>query len=384
MLLWQIHGVSGSLFTVALTRPNKLRHPPRERIRSLVNINFLYFVFPGNLDTPTGGYHYDRRLIHELRQLRLNIETIALSDRFPFPDARALEEARWALAAVPDGAVVIIDGLAYGTLNQFAETEAQRLRIIALCHHPLALESGLGAIQQQRFQASEQRALKAARAVLVTSEHTRQVLLDQFSMSPDRVIVAQPGTDPVPFAPCDGHPLRLLTVASLTRRKAHDVLIDALAPLVDLPWQARLVGGRDFDPAWSDALQQQVNRLQLQSRIHFVGAVDDLATEFYNADLFVLPSRYEGYGMVFAEALAAGLPVIAARAGAVPDVVPDFASLLVPPDDTGALTVALRRLLTRDDLRRQLKAGARRAAGNLPTWADTARRVADLAGQIQH
>lgn len=347
-----------------------------------MNTDSLYFVFPGSLDTPTGGYRYDRRLIHELRQRGLAVETIALSGQFPFPDAQAREEARQALAAVPDGAVVIIDGLAFGTLDQLAEAEAQRLRIIALCHHPLALESGLDPVQQQRFQASEQRALLAARAVLVTSEHTRQILTSQFAIPPERVVVALPGTDPAHFAPCDGEPLRLLTVASLTRRKAHDVLIDALAPLADLPWQARFVGGRDFDPAWSDALQQQVNRLQLQDRIHFVGAVDKLDAEFQNADVFVLPSRYEGYGMVFAEALAAGLPVVAARAGAVPDVVPESAGLLVPPDNTAALTEALHSLFTREDLRRQLQAGARRAAANLPTWADTAQRLARLAGEI--
>lgn len=346
-------------------------------------MNRLYFVFPGQLDTQTGGYHYDRRLIRELCYLGMDVETISLSKRFPFPDAQALDGARQALAAVPDGAAVVIDGLAFGTLDQLAVAEAKRLRIIALCHHPLALESGLDPIQQQRFQASEQRALQAARAVLVTSEHTRQIVTAKFAVPPERVVVAQPGTDKSPFAPCDGNPMRLLTLASLTRRKAHDVLIDALAPLVALPWQARFVGGRDFDPAWSEQLQQQVNRLQLQERIHLVGAVDEREAEFQNADLFVLPSRYEGYGMVFAEALAAGLPVIAARAGAVPDVVPESAGLLVPPDDTGALTAALHSLLTREDLRRQLQAGARQAAATLPSWVETARRVAQLTEEIQ-
>lgn len=342
----------------------------------------MYFVFPGELDTLTGGYQYDRRLIDELRQLGVTVETIALSKQFPFPDANALEEARQALAAVPDGAVVIIDGLAFGTLDALAEAEQQRLRVIALCHHPLALESGLDAGQKARFQASEQKALQAAHAVIVTSEFTRQTLTAQFAVADDRVTVALPGTDPVPFAPCNGHPLRLLTVASLTRRKAHDVLIDALAPLVDLPWQARFVGGGDFDPAWSEQLQQQVNRRQLAERIEFVGELEDLEAEFHNADLFVLPSRFEGYGMVFAEALAAGLPIVAARAGAVPDVVPESAGVLVPSGDTEALTSVLHRLLTREDLRRQLQAGARSAAANLPTWADTARRVVRLIEEV--
>lgn len=343
-----------------------------------MSIGPLYFAFPGRLDTLTGGYLYDRHLIRELRQLGLEVATLSLSGRFPFPDDRALQEAGETLAALPDSALVIIDGLALGAFDEtaLARVQAKRLRVIALCHHPLALESGLDPAQQRRFQRSEQRALQVARGVLVTSAHTRRTLITQFAVPPERVTVARPGTTRVPFARCQGQPPRLLAVASLTRRKGHDVLINALAPLRHLPWQARFVGGRDFDPPWSDELQRQVNRLGLHSRIDFAGPVEDTQREFQRADLFVLPSRYEGYGMVFAEALAAGLPVVAARAGAVPDVVPESAGLLVPPDDVEALTAVLHSLLARDDLRRQLQAGARLAAGTLPTWSDTAACVA--------
>lgn len=344
----------------------------------------LYFAFPGDLDTPTGGYHYDRRLIDELRTLGLDVIAVPLPDRFPFPDERAREESWRLLAALPDGAVVIFDGLAFGALDDVAIAEAERLRIIALCHHPLALESGLDATQQQAFRASETRALQCTHAVVVTSDHTGRILAKDYGVPPERIVVALPGTDRVPFAACDGDPLRLLTVASLTRRKAHDVLIEALAPLTSLPWQARFVGGVDFDPVWAEELQDRVNHLQLQDRIRFVGAVDDLQAEYQNADVFVLPSRFEGYGMVFAEALAAGLPVIAARAGAVPDVVPETAGLLVPPDDVEALSDALRRLLLSEDLRRQLQAGARSAAAALPSWSDSARRVARLVKEVEN
>lgn len=340
----------------------------------------LYFAFPGRLDTLTGGYLYDRQLIRELRQRGLEVATLSLSGRFPFADDRAMQEARDALAALPSGALVIIDGLALGAFDEaaLAAVQARQLRVIALCHHPLALESGLDPTQQRRFQRSEQRALRAARAALVTSEHTRRILITQFAVPPEKVTVARPGTARVSFARCQGQPPSLLAVGSLTRRKGHDVLINALATLRHLPWQARFVGGRDFDPAWSDELHRQVNRRALHSRIDFAGTVEDVQAEFQHADLFVLPSRYEGYGMVFAEALAAGLPVVAARVGAVPDVVPESAGLLVPPDDVEALTAALHSLLTREDLRRQLRAGARVAAGTLPTWADTAACVAGV------
>lgn len=354
-----------------------------ERIRSLVNAPTLYFAYPGRLDTPTGGYHYDRRLIDGLRKVALDVRTTPLPDGFPYPDESAREGARRTLAALPDGATVMIDGLALGVLDDVIAAERQRLRLIALCHHPLALESGLDASQQRALHASEQRALQCVRAVLVTSDHTARILNTEYDVSTDRIVVARPGTEPVPFSPCDGDPPQLLTVASLTRRKAHDVLIDALARLPHLSWQARFVGGSGFDPAWAATLQDRVNQARLQHRIHLLGTVEDLQTEYRQADLFVLPSRFEGYGMVFAEALAAGLPVIAARAGAVPDVVPGTAGLLVPPDDPKALAEALHSLLTREALRRELQAGARRAATTLPTWGGSARRVAQLVEEVQ-
>ncbi|MGM0631573.1 MAG: glycosyltransferase family 4 protein [Pseudomonadota bacterium] len=348
-----------------------------------MNATTLYFAYPGRLDTPTGGYHYDRRLIDGMREVGLDVQPTALPEGFPFPDESARRGARKTLATLPDDAIVMIDGLALGVLDDVAEAEARRLRLIALCHHPLALESGLDASQQRAFRASEQRALQFTRAVVVTSDHTARILTAEYGVPMDCIVVARPGTERVPFSPCDGAPPQLLTVASLTRRKAHDVLIDALALVPHLPWQARFVGGTGFDPAWAAALQDRVNRARLQDRIRLVGAVDDLQTEYRQADLFVLPSRFEGYGMVFAEALAAGLPVIAARAGAVPDVVPDTAGLLVPPDDPKALGEAIRSLLTRESLRRELQAGARRAAATLPTWSDSARRVAQLIDEVR-
>ena len=344
----------------------------------------IYFAFPGDLETPTGGYRYDRRLIGELRRIGVNVETVALPHCSGIPDQPVLSSVQQTLAAIPDQAVVVIDGLAFGVLDDIAVAEAQRLRLVALCHHPLALETGLDERHRQALLVSERRALKCARSTVVTSAHTRQILIDQLAVPPERVSVALPGTDRVPFAPCDGDPIRLLTVASLTRRKAHDVLINSLAPLKALPWQARFVGGKGFDPAWARSLQEQVNTLELSQRIHFAGTVENTQLEYQQADVFVLPSRFEGYGMVFAEALAAGLPVLAGRSGAVPDVVPEAAGLLVTPDDTQALTKALQQILTSKPLRRRLQGGARKAAATLPSWTNTATLVARKLEEVSN
>lgn len=348
-----------------------------------MTVTALYFVFPGNLDTPSGGYHYDRRMIQELQKCGLQIQCISLAESFPNPDHQALDDARQKLAALPDGAVVILDGLAFGVMDSLARAEQQRLRLIALCHHPLAFESGLDERQRQAFHTSERSALHSARAVIVTSEATRQILIEHFAIQPNNILVALPGTDPVPFAPCIGVPPRLLTVASLIQRKGHDVLINALAPLTSLPWQARFVGSAAFDPTWAASLQAQIVHQQLQQRIQFTGAVADLQTEYQSADLFVLASRFEGYGMVFAEALAAGLPIVATGAGAATEVIPDSAGILVPTDDSEALNAALYSLLSGDELRQRLQAGARAAAATLPLWQDSAQQVAQLINKVR-
>lgn len=342
----------------------------------------VHFAIPGDLQSLTGGYAWDRRIIAGLRALGIDVQVLPLSARFPSPDAQALADAATRVAALPEGAVLMADGLAWGVLDAVALAHAQRLCIIAVCHHPLALESGLDAHHAAALHRSEARALQAAAAVVVTSHETARTLVSQFGVPCGRITVALPGTDPVPAAPCVGNPPLLLSLATLTRRKAHDVLIAALARVQDLPWTARLVGGDHFDPAWAAHLHALVIRYGLGERIVFAGSCESPDAEYRQADMFVLPSRYEGYGMVFAEALAHGLPVIGARAGAVPDVVPEDAGLLVPVDDSAALAAALRRVLSDAALYQDLRRGALRAAATLPRWKDSARCIADLIANL--
>lgn len=343
----------------------------------------IYFAIPGDINTLTGGYAYDRRLIAELQTLGYTVNHLRLSDEFPAPSAQALADTEAQLNALPDQSVVIIDGLAFGVMDTIAERLIPRLQVIALCHHPLTLESGLTAEHAKQLFLSEQRALNAAQAVIVTSPMTRKILIEQFALPADKISVALPGTDQQNFAPCAGSPPVLLTLATLTRRKAHDVLIDALASIQHLDWTARFVGGEHFDPAWVSLLKDKVAHYGLEQRIVFDGATTDAASEYMAADIFVLPSLYEGYGMVFAEALSFGLPMVAARAGAVPDVVPESAGILVPPQDSTALAEALQQLLTDTSLRQQLQTGAQAAAKHLPRWADTAAVVAELTNQLR-
>ena len=338
----------------------------------------VYFLVPGDINNLTGGYGYDRRLLAELHQLGLNIQLVELAASFPYPDANALRDASFILATLPDHSVVIVDGLAFGVMEELAQAHAQRLSFIALCHHPLALESGISVEEQKSLRISEQLALTNARAVVVTSKNTAHILVEEFSVPFDKISIALPGTDARKFAPCNGQTPILLTVATLTRRKAHDVLIDALAQLMHLPWEARFVGSSEFDSDWTHYLRNKVSSYSLENRILFLGNLDDISSEYLNADIFVLPSLFEGYGMAFAEALSFGLPIVAAQTGAVPDLVPSIAGILVPPADVNALAKSLAQLLTDSTKRKQLQLGARGAAQNLPNWKDSAEIVFQL------
>ena len=294
----------------------------------------------------------------------------ALDASFPAPTPEALAHARGILAAIPEGGLVLADGLAFGALPELAEAEGGRLRLVALVHHPLAAETGLPPGLADAARRSETRALAQARRVLVTSRSTA-ALLSGYGVPAGRVRVVEPGTDPVPSAEGSGSgPLRLLCVASLVPRKGHDILFHALAGLRDRPWHLDCVGSLNRDPAWAGALVHLRDELGLARRVSLLGSLDDdeLGRRYAAADLFALPSRFEGYGMAFAEALARGLPILAADAGAVGATVPPEAGVLVPPDDSAALGLALRRVLDDRTLRRRLAAGARAAGLRLPTW----------------
>ncbi|WP_165224786.1 glycosyltransferase family 4 protein [Affinirhizobium pseudoryzae] len=342
----------------------------------------LVFAYPGCLETKTGGYGYDRHLIRDLTDLGWSIQTMSLGSGFPAPSALVLAEAERQLSALADGTLVLIDGLAFGVMADWASREASRLRLVALVHHPLGLETGVTAEQSERLLAGEARALSAVRHVFVTSHATARQVSALLSVPSEKVTAALPGTEPgAPAASGEAQP-HILSVGSLTRRKGHDVLLQALSRLTHLAWRATIIGSPDLDPSTARQLAALTEELGLTDRVTLAGERPDVRAEMAKADLFVLASRYEGYGMVFAEALAHGLPIVGCHAGAVPDVVPQDAGRLVGVDDVNALADAIATLVADGELRRQMAAASRRAGLALPRWRDTAITVSNRLEEI--
>jgi glycosyltransferase involved in cell wall biosynthesis len=337
------------------------------------------FAVPGDLSTPTGGYVYDRHIIAELRQLGWQVDVLDLGEGYPRPNAEIKAAASERLAEIPAGRPIVIDGLAFGVLPEVALALRERNPLVALVHHPLALETGLSSADANAFRASERAALAAARGVVVTSRSTAQILLDDYDVMDDLITVACPGTARCPAAngSRDGI-VRILSIGALVPRKGFDVLIAALAALPGLPWRLTIAGDKTRDPAVAAQLDADIARHALFERIELLGALPhDRVEELYaGADLFVLASRFEGYGMAFAEAMGHGLPIIGTTAGAIPDTVPPEAGVLVEPNDVKALARALRILIENSSERRWFAEGAHAAAAKLPTWRDSALLVA--------
>jgi len=347
----------------------------------MVPAGHVAFVVPGSIDTRTGGYGYDREIIAGLERSGWTVHVHEIPGTFPLPSAASRAAAGATLAGLPDGTRVVVDGLALGALPDEALREAARLRLIALVHHPLADETGLPADERARLEASERRALQAVRHVVVTSPRTAATL-DRYGVAPGSITVIEPGTDPAPQSrgsrSAGTRDVELLCVATLVPRKGHDVLVRALAAMPDAPWHLTCVGGLDRDEAWVAGLRAAVAAAGLEGRIAFVGELgrEPLDACYDAADVFVLPTWYEGYGMAVAEALARGLPVVSTATGAIADLVGTDAGILVPPGDAAALMRGLDAIVSDTALRERLASGARQARGRLRSWDDAAERMA--------
>jgi glycosyltransferase involved in cell wall biosynthesis len=224
--------------------------------------------------------------------------------------------------------------------------------------------------------------LARARAVVTTSSWTRERLLDRYRLAPDRVHVARPGAEADDLAPGSPDGSRILCVAAVVRHKGQDLLVDALGRVAERPWRCTFVGALDRDPPFVERLRRQAASSGVLDRIALPGPLvgQALRRQYQRADLLVLPSRLEAYGMVVAEALAVGVPVIAAAVGGVPEALGWTSvgppGVLVPPEDAAALGAALGVWLRDAGLRERLRRAARERRAALEGWEATARRMA--------
>jgi glycosyltransferase involved in cell wall biosynthesis len=345
----------------------------------------IALVAPGPLDARTGGYIYNRRITEGLRRQGWIVNTIQLDASFPSPSAAALHDAGRLLADLPDGTITLVDSLALGALPEVITREAPRLTVVALVHQPLVAAIGLAPDTHARLEDGERRALRAAALVIVTGRAALPFIA-RFGVPRRLVVVVEPGTDRPdvlrPIATSDS--IELLCVGTVNQGKGHETLLEALALLRDAPWRLTCAGSLSRDPVTAQRVRETVARLRLEDRVSLVGELDGHALDacYGRADVFVLATQQETYGMAVAEAVAHGLPVVATMAGAIPELVGDAAGLLVPVGDTKAFAESLALVLTDADLRVRLAEGARLHRNRLPTWDEACSRMANALNRL--
>ena len=342
------------------------------------------FAIPGDLDLPTGGYTYDRRVLALLPKFGVAARHLSLPASFPDPSAADLAETARALAEVPPRTVILVDGLAYGALPGSVIARV-RAPIVAVVHHPLCLEAGLTPTRQEALRILETDALALARKIIVTSPLTQRTLIADFAVPAHKITVAEPGTDPAARAAPSGQgPAHLLSVGAIVPRKAFDLLVRALSPLRDRQWHLTIAGPTDRSPQALAHVKEAIGASGLEQRIRLAGPVDAerLRRLYASADAFVMASLYEGYGMVLAEAMAHGLPIVCTTGGAAAETVPDSAAIKVPPGEERALTLAIAQILGDRELRQRLAQAAWSAGQKLPRWEHTARGVAGVIAEV--
>jgi glycosyltransferase involved in cell wall biosynthesis len=384
--------------TGATTRRARLSYVPAQPITAEkagiipMSLRTVHFVVPGGVDdpaAPSGGNAYDRRVCLDLPGFGWQVTRHAAPGAWPRPGQAARDHLARTLNDLPDDAVVLLDGLVACGVPDIVTPHADRLRLAVLVHLPLADETGLDPSVAADLDARERAVLRAAPAVVATSDWAVRRLVSHHGLAPERVHVAAPGADIAPLAPGTDGVSRLLCVAAVTPRKGQHRLVEALAAVRDLPWTCELVGGLGHDPEYVAHLRERIARHGLTDRLHLTGPRSgaDLDATYAAADLMVLTSYAETYGMAVTEALARGIPVLATDVGGVPEAVgraPDggVPGILVPPEAPAALAAELRGWFSEPDVRRRLKAAARGRRAALDGWAATARSLAGVLTRL--
>lgn len=334
----------------------------------------LHLLVPGPFDAISGGYIYDRRMVEGLRALGESVEVVELPGSHPAPDEASTEGARAALQALPANARIVIDGLGLPAFLPLAQELAER-RAVALIHHPTALEHGFPDAARTVLKARERALFGAMARIICTSPLTARRLPEEFGADPARISVVEPGTEEAPRAAGSGGPgCAILSVGTLVPRKGHDVLLRALARLTDLEWSLTIVGDNRRDSVHAEGLAALAEELGIATRVTFAGELtgDALEALYHRADLFALATKWEGYGMVAAEAMARGLPLAITAGGAIAEVVVPGSAIVSPVDDVMSLSKGMRRAIFDADLRAEMAEAAWAGGQALPRWPDRA------------
>ncbi len=306
-----------------------------------------------------GGVGYDRALVAALRAQGHDVSVRVVDGE---------TELRQAWAGLGADVVPVLDAMVLRHAVPLAgEMDG---RAVALVHHLAALSTPE---ERQSVRDAERGLLPSLRRVVATSEVTASRLRDEYGVSGEQLRVVVPGVAELPRSTGSGGPgCAVLAVGRLAARKGHDVLLQALARLADLPWHLDVVGDGFAEAGHVEMLADLAQELGVAERLRVHPLPDAAMRErlWTGADVFALASRRETTGAVIAEAMRRGLPVAAMAGGGM---VPSAAGCVCAPDDEVTLSRSLRRMIFDTVLRAEMADASWKAGQALADWNAQAR-----------
>lgn len=349
-------------------------------------------VIYGSLNGRSGGYLYDRRLVEWLRRRGDQVEIVSLPRRryghslLDNVSSALLERLRWARFDL-----LLEDELNHPSLFWLNRRLRRRVDypIVAIVHHLRASERR-SVWQNWLYRHIERAYLRSVDGYVLNSNTTRGAVVGLVGGARP-CVVAYPGGDRLGPAIEEQRlqarldrrgPLRLVFVGNVIPRKGLHTLIAALATLHRDDWRLTVIGSRSVDARYARGVRRQISAHGLMGRVYFRSSVSDveLAGELEASDALVVPSSYEGFGIVYLEGMAFGLPAVASTGGGACEIISHGRNgFLVPPDDAAALARYLSTLLDeRATTLRTMSHAARARFETHPTWDDGARTIGEF------
>ncbi len=339
----------------------------------------------GSIDERSGGFRYDRKLVEELRRAGDSVSLVELPWREYHLGLLENASRRLRRRLDIDVDVMLQDELAHPSLVH--TNRHLPYPIVSIVHHLRASEPRQ---LSPLYRAVERRYLSTVDGVVCNSTATREVVTE-LGVDPDSTVTAPPAGDrfdpaidrEVIDSRAPERPLQIVFVGNIAPRKGLDTLVEGLA---DADTDANLtVVGRTVDEDYAATIRRTIDDYSLRNRVQLVGELTDadLASTLRASHLLAVPSRYEGFGIVYLEGMSFGLPALASRAGGATDIVTDGETgLLVDPDDPAAVARALTRLGTDREQLAAMGRAARRRYERHPDWQETATRVRRLLADV--
>ena len=331
----------------------------------------LHLLVPGDINTLTGGYIYNKRMVNGLLEMGHNIKVYSIAVDFPFPSPESRQQFVNIINAIPKDETIIIDSLAFGAIPELLRKIKLNHPIIALIHMPLSVRNEFTDVQNKRLSILEKKAFTYADLIVVTSAFTMN-LLKELGVDPLKIVVVLPGVEVLSHKNKYAlFPYKLITVSNFTRNKGHLLLVDALNEIKYLNWTLDCYGNTDFDPEYVDTISRLIDFNNLTDKIFIHGPItgNELSKAYVNSDLLIHPSEFETYGMVLTEAMAHGVPVIASAGGAIAQTVPASIGAFFKVNDSKSLQQTIKELLLDSNKYQNLCKEASNYINQAQSWA---------------